>query len=66
MYNLFMPVLIFFNGFHSKRTALLFRIHVENDDVKKATLHIFENQDKPLNSQNNYSPESQYHVTIAR
>ena len=37
-----------------------------NDDVKKATLHIFENRDKPLNTtQNNYSLESQYHATIA-
>ena len=37
-----------------------------NDDVKKATLHIFENRDKPLNTtQNNYLLESQYHSTIA-
>ena len=39
--------------------TLLFHIHLEITILKKRQRwHIFENRDKPLNSQNNYSPRS--------
>ena len=66
-----MPVLTFFLMQRVSFKTNCFRYFVVpysswNDDVKKATLHIFENRDKPLNTQNKYSLESQYHATIAR